>query len=91
MDQTAAVESKICFLERFVTVEEASLLVTLCAIKAEIESNVKIVTFTKVNEGVTSMKEIPFNKVEESMESLKSKLDRVGIVAIGFFFVAFVC
>ncbi len=74
---TAAVASRRCYFERFVSVEEAALLVTLCMIKAEIESKVKVVSFMKVEEGTESLKELPINKIEENMESLRSKLNTV--------------
>ena len=54
--------------------EEAASLVALCVIKAESESNVKLVTFTKEDSGV---KEIPINKAEETLEGIKNKINRV--------------
>lgn len=73
LDSQAAMESRVCYKERFVTVEEAASLVALCVIKAESESNVKLVTFTKEDSGV---KEIPINKAEETLEGIKNKINR---------------
>lgn len=57
-------------------VEEAASLVALCVIKAESESNVKLVTFTREENAV---REIPINKTEESLETIKSKINKVNI------------
>lgn len=79
LDMTAAIASRRCFFERFVSVEDAAVLVALCIIKAEIESNIKLVTFMKPNEGTESIREIPICKMEESMETLKGKLSTVSV------------
>lgn len=62
-------------------VEEAASLVALCIIKAESESNVKLVTFMKAEKIV---KDMPINKTEETLDTLKSKINRVRFVMFAF-------
>lgn len=79
---TAVLPSRRCFFERFVSVEEAALLVTLCVVKAELESNVKVVSFVKDEnkaDNRVAVREVPINKTEETLETLKAKLNTVSL------------
>lgn len=76
LDLQAAVESKKCSFERFVSVEDAALLVALCVIRGErIQNRLKLVTCT--NKPTETINEIPVDVVGETMNTLKTKLKRV--------------
>jgi hypothetical protein len=76
VDGQAAAASRRCLYERFVTIEEAVLLTTLCLIKAEAAGAVEVLTFVKEP---FIFRDIPVSKAQETMESLKSKICKVSV------------
>ena len=82
MDAQACNVSKRCLHQRFVTIEEAALVVALSVIGVEPVNNIKLVTFVKEP---NFSREIPLSvckeeqviKTSDTMDSLKTKIYKV--------------